>query len=148
MSIVVCANCGAKNRVDDSLPDVQAVCGKCHAKLDVRHCGPAVVTDQSFASEVLAVSGIPVMVDCWAAWCGPCRAIGPTIDRMASEAAGRWKIAKLNVDDNPGIAQRFQIDSIPTLLIFRDGQLVDRLMGAQPRQVLESRLAGHVAAAR
>jgi len=79
-------------------------------------------------------------LDCWAPWCAPCRMIGPIMDQLASESDGRYRIAKLNVDENPGISSRYQIASIPTMLIFKDGKLIDRLIGAQPKQAIVERL--------
>jgi thioredoxin 2 len=79
-------------------------------------------------------------VDCWAPWCGPCRIISPLLEQLASEYAGRLKVGKLNVDENPLTASQYAIQSIPTLLLFKDGQLVDRLVGALPRSEIERRL--------
>ena len=102
------------------------------------------MTDATFAREVLEASGArPVLLDCWAPWCGPCRVIAPVLDQLAAEAGGRYEIAKLNVDENPQTAARFQIQSIPTLLIFKQGQAVDRIVGAQPKQVIAARLSAH-----
>jgi len=80
------------------------------------------------------------LVDCWAPWCGPCRIISPLLEQLASEYAGRLKVGKLNVDENPLTASQYAIQSIPTLLLFRDGRLVDRLVGALPRSEIERRL--------
>jgi len=101
---------------------------------------PAVVTDQTFDREVLQATGQPVLVDYWAPWCGPCRLIAPVLDQLAAESQGRYRIAKLNVDENPQVASRYQIASIPTMLIFKDGKIVDRLIGVQPKQAIEERL--------
>ena len=142
MQVVECRNCGAKNRVDEArLATSEARCGRCGEKLDasVQDSKPVIITDQTFEHEVVQAKG-PVLVDCWAPWCGPCRMIGPILDQLAAESAGRYRIAKLNVDENPQTSARFKIASIPTMLIFRDGQLIDRLIGAQPKQAIAERL--------
>ena len=146
MKVVTCAKCAAKNRVDETrLSNNEAKCGRCGAKLEA-HAGngadakPFVVTDASFQQEVLQASGPPLLVDFWAPWCGPCRVVGPIMDQLAAEAGGRYRIAKLNVDENPMTASRYQIASIPTMLIFKDGAIIDRIVGAQPKQAIEDRL--------
>jgi thioredoxin len=101
---------------------------------------PAVITDQTFERDVLQARGQPVLVDCWAAWCGPCRAIAPVMDQLAAESQGQYRITKLNVDENPQTSVRYQIASIPTMLIFKDGQLIDRIIGAHPKQAIAERL--------
>lgn len=97
------------------------------------------VTDASFASDVLAIEQ-PVLVDLWAAWCGPCRMIAPVIHELATEYAGRAKVLKLNVDENPETAARFGVSSIPTLLIFKNGKVVDRITGFTSKKNLASKL--------
>ena len=154
MAIQVCPKCGTKNRVDDHAAQVsQPVCGKCGAKLpevsgstsSTSFSKPQVVTDQTFAEEVIdASSSAPVLVDAWAEWCGPCRIIAPVLDQLAAESGGRYKIAKLNVDDNPRTSAQFQIRSIPTLLIFKNGKLVDQVIGAQPKQAIAARLSAQL----
>lgn len=86
------------------------------------------VTDQTFETEVIQ-SNVPVLVDFWAAWCGPCQALGPTIESVADEQAGRVKVCKINVDDNPGVAAKFGIRSIPTIYLFKNGQNLGQLVG-------------------
>ncbi|RMH76876.1 MAG: thioredoxin [Calditrichaeota bacterium] len=100
---------------------------------------PLEFTDANFDSDVLK-SPTPVLVDFWAAWCGPCRMIAPVIEELASEYEGKVKIGKLNVDENPQTAMRFGVRSIPTLLIFKDGQVVDQIVGAWPKTAIEERL--------
>ena len=90
------------------------------------------VTDQSFETDVLNASE-PVVVDFWAEWCGPCRMIGPALEEISNEMAGKVKIAKVNVDENPGIASKLGIRSIPTLMLFKDGKLAGQKVGASPK---------------
>ena len=99
---------------------------------------PAVTAD-SFEEEVLK-SDIPVVVDMWAEWCGPCKALGPTIDAIAQEYAGKVKVLKLDVQTEPAIAGRYGVSSIPTLLMFKGGEVVDRLVGLQPKGNITSRI--------
>ena len=95
------------------------------------------VGDNDFDAKVLQ-GGKPALVDFWAPWCGPCRIIGPIIEELAPSYDGKAVIAKLNVDDNPGVSQRYGITSIPTILMFKDGRLVDRMVGAAPKGVLQT----------
>ena len=154
MSVVACPNCGAKNRVDETRAErLQPVCGKCGRKLPVGSAaadpGPATpahpitVTDATLTQELTRAGTKPVLVDCWAAWCGPCRMIAPVMDQLAAESGGRYVVAKLNVDENPDTASRFQIDGIPALLIFKGGRLVDKIVGLQPKHAIAARLDAH-----
>lgn len=103
---------------------------------------PVVLTDANF-QQVVSGPG-PVLVDFWAPWCGPCRMVAPSVEQLAREYAGRAVVGKLNVDENPATQRRFQIMSIPTLYIFKNGQVVDQIVGAQPLPVLQQRLARQV----
>ena len=135
--IITCQNCGAKNRVSIE-SGKQAVCGKCKTPLTIS-ASPIIITDGNFADEV-GQSKMPVLVDFWAAWCGPCRMIAPIIDALAKELAGKVKIGKLDVDANQMTAARFHVQSIPTMIIFRDGTEVDRIIGGQSKEAILRRL--------
>jgi thioredoxin 1 len=100
---------------------------------------PVEVTDDSFKTEVLD-SSVPVLVDFWATWCGPCKAIGPVVAELAQEYQGRLKVAKIDVDHNGSIAQQYRIMSIPSILFFKGGEKVDQVIGAVPKQTLVSRI--------
>ena len=139
--IIRCPNCGTKNRIPRARMTDRPVCGRCRNPLPAGtvHSQPVEVDDRTFQDEVLSFNG-PVLVDCWAPWCGPCRTVGPVLDQLAAEYAGRIKIAKLNVDENPRTASSYAVQSIPTMLLFNRGKQVDRLVGALPRQEIESHL--------
>ena len=101
------------------------------------------VTDNNFEDEVLK-SDLPVLVDFWAVWCAPCRMIAPIIEELANEKEGLLKVAKMDVDNNPNTPMKFGIRSIPTLLLFKNGEIVDQVVGAVPKAMLESKLEKHV----
>jgi thioredoxin len=100
---------------------------------------PIIVTDATFEAEVLRARE-PVLIDFWAPWCGPCKMVAPTVEKLAGEMAGRLRVAKVNTDENPGLSQRYDIQGIPTMMIFRGGQLVTRWTGAAPEPAIRQRV--------
>jgi thioredoxin 2 len=134
VSVLTCANCGKRNTIRPSERGAPH-CGACGKPL------PWLVhaTDATFGAEER--SSVAVLVDLWAPWCGPCRFVGPILEQLAREHAGRLKVVKVNVDENPGLSRRFDARSIPTLVVIRDGKPVDRIVGALPKPDLAARLA-------
>ena len=104
---------------------------------------PVEVNDSNFDAEVIK-SDTPVLVDFWAEWCGPCKMIAPTLEEIAKEYDGKLKIGKLDVDSNQGVSMKFGIRSIPTLLIFKNGQVVDQVIGAVPKKMLVEKISKHL----
>jgi len=138
--LIRCTACGATNRVPREKigAGLEPICGRCRAPLSVN--GELLtVTDATFATDVER-SPLPVLLDAWAPWCGPCRMISPVVEELATEMAGRLRVGKLNVDENPSTAARFNIRSIPTLLVLDGGREVDRLVGVQPKAEIARRV--------
>jgi len=135
--LVICEACGTKNTVDPARKEA-AVCGRCKAPLKLYH-EPLEATDASFQKEVLD-SKMPVLVDFWAPWCGPCKIIGPIVHDLAKEHEGRVKVVKINTDECQQVASTYGIMSIPTLLIFQGGEAVDKIVGAVPKKKIAEAL--------
>lgn len=138
--IVACGSCGKKNRVPLSTNGTPR-CASCHADL------PWLVDAGEDDFAAAARSRVPVLVDLWAPWCGPCRMVAPGVERAASELAGRLKVVKVNVDEAPGVSARFGVQGIPTLLVLRDGEPVARQVGALATDRLVAWVRGVVDAA-
>jgi thioredoxin 2 len=136
--LIRCPACGTTNRVppEKVAQGLRGVCGRCKTPLPI---GAATVTDGTFSAEVER-SPLPVLLDMWAPWCGPCRMLAPLLEELATEMAGRVRVAKLNVDENPVTAERFGVRNIPTLLVFEGGREVDRIVGLQPKAEIARRL--------
>jgi thioredoxin 2 len=138
VSILRCVNCGARNTIRPS-PRGSPHCGTCGQPL------PWVVDAADATFEVEADTTATVLVDLWAPWCGPCRFVSPILEELATERAGRLKVIKVNVDNNPALARRFGAVSIPTMVVWKDGREVDRVVGAMPKPALEQQLAPYLA---
>lgn len=129
---VECGNCGAKNRVPVAAEGTPR-CGKCGTPLRW-----VVDTNDDEFHAVVDESSLPVLVDVWAPWCGPCRMVSPALEKLAGELAGNLKLVKVNADENPAVSQRFEVRSIPTLVLLHHGQVVDKQIGALPAHQLRS----------
>jgi thioredoxin 2 len=138
-TIVVCPNCSTKNRVRATATGVPR-CSVCQTLL------PWIVQATADTFDAETTASVPVLVDFWAPWCGPCRMVSPLVERLGAEHAGRLKVVKLNVDQAPAIASRFGVQGIPLLVVMRDGAEVDRLVGAVPLPRLQAFLEPHLTA--
>ncbi len=139
--ILACQKCGTKNRIPLLRISETPKCGKCGTLLATDVISqPVNVVDNTFDKLVLG-STLPVLVDCWAPWCGPCRAVGPILDELAVKYKAKLIIAKINVDENPKIGARYSISSIPTILLVKNGKVIDQLVGALPKEELEKQIA-------
>lgn len=138
--MIRCPACGTANRVPWERVEAgfEPVCGRCKKPLPVSE-KPVTVTDATFAAEVER-SPLPVLLDLWAPWCGPCKTMAPILEELAVELAGRVRVAKLNVDESPATAARFEVRGIPTLLAIKEGRELDRIVGVQPKSEIVRRL--------
>lgn len=138
--LIHCPSCDATNRVPLSklAQGLQPNCGRCKKPLPLDG-QPVMVTDATFSS-VVDRSPLPVLLDMWAPWCGPCRMVAPVVEEIAKQMTGRLRVGKLNVDENPVTAARFGVQSIPTLLVLNEGREIDRIVGAQPKATILQRL--------
>jgi thioredoxin 2 len=140
VTTIVCPHCGKKNRVGPAAEGVPR-CGNCHNLL------PWIVEADAQSFDAETTASVPVLVDFWAPWCGPCRMVSPAVEAQAREQVGRVKVVKLNVDGAPAIAGRFGVQGIPLLVLLRDGEEVDRLVGAVPEAQIRRFLEPHLTAA-
>lgn len=145
MSVFRCAECGAINRVPRARLADKPVCGRCKAALDVSGAPQSVSVEDLEAT--VAASPVPVLVDVWAPWCGPCRMAAPVIDRIAKNRAGLILVLKVDSDEHPAVSQRYRVSAIPSFLMFRSGQLDARQEGLLPEPVFARWVDGFALAA-
>ncbi len=145
--LIQCPSCGATNRVplEKLSHGLKPVCGRCQTALVVDD-KPMTVTDATFAAAVER-SPLPVLLDMWEPWCGPCQMIAPVIEELAAEMNRQVRVAKLNVDENPATAARFNVRSIPALLILKAGREIDRIVGVHPKPEIVRRIKQVISAA-
>ena len=136
-STLVCASCAKPNKIRPN-PKGAPHCGSCGKPL------PWLVSATDATFDIEADAGVAVLVDLWAPWCGPCHFVAPILEELSRDYAGRLKVVKVNVDDNPATMQRFQAFSIPTLVVIKNGRPVDRIVGAMPKSQLAIRLTPHL----
>ena len=135
--IVACRQCGRRNRIGYDRLASTTRCGQCKSNLPPIH-SPIDVTSEEEFDALIAASAVPVLVDFWASWCGPCKMIAPELAKVASANAGRMIVAKVSTEELPAVAQRFQVSSIPALSVFTEGREAGRTLGARPAAAIQS----------
>jgi thioredoxin 1 len=141
--IVTCPHCGQDNRLAYERLNLEPRCARCATTLEFPN-QPIDVDNEELFEAVISRSSLPVLVDFWAPWCGPCKAIAPTLEELANELDGKLKIAKVNIDDNDAVAAEYGVRAIPTMILFKGGQVAETLVGMMPKSALKAKLATHV----
>jgi thioredoxin 2 len=137
--VLKCPSCGTKNRIRSDRIQEPAQCGKCHTEITPLSRPLSIDTPETF-DDLTSSSSLPVLVDFWAAWCGPCRVVAPELEKLARDKAGEIVVAKVDTEALPSVAARFNISSIPTLALFREGRDVKRDSGAMPASAIANAL--------
>lgn len=144
--VLRCGECGTRNKVPTAKIGQPAKCGKCGAAIrtdDLLRSEPVMISDLNFPEKVLK-SPLPVLLFCWATWCPTCGVVAPVVDALAAQWKGKIRVAKLNVDPSPMLAAKFDLRSVPTFLVFDNGQLKDTLVGGLPKQEIVRRMAPYL----
>ena len=142
--LIPCPSCGKTNRIRYSSLGANTRCANCHAALPAP-AEPIEAPDAAAFDALISASALPVVVDFWAPWCGPCRMMAPELDKVAKGAAGQWLVVKVNTEAVPELGERFRIRSIPTLALFQGGREVNRAAGARPEADIRAFVSTHLA---
>ena len=143
--LMPCPSCGKSNRLVYSSLKATPRCGSCHTPLP-RPNAPIEVPDAATFAALVSTSAIPVVVDFWAPWCGPCRMMAPELDKVATAKAGEWLMVKVNTEALPDVGEQFRIRSIPTIAVFREGREISREAGARPASQIQELVSARLAA--